>query len=111
MKGNNSVRSEKDILASVPTKLFIGGNWVDAEGGKTLTVSDSTTLATNAITLGGGEVITFSATNAPLMLYRATSLLACSASVANSCFCVNPACVLFFFAIFDSLFLTELHAR
>jgi succinate-semialdehyde dehydrogenase/glutarate-semialdehyde dehydrogenase len=43
VKGNNSVRSEKDILASVPTKLFIGGDWVDAEGGKTLTVSDPAT--------------------------------------------------------------------
>ena len=37
------MRSEKDILASVPTKLFIGGDWVDAEGGKTLTVSDPAT--------------------------------------------------------------------
>lgn len=35
---------------------------------KTLTVSDSATLATNAITLGGGEVITFSATNALSLL-------------------------------------------
>ena len=43
MKGNSSVRSEKDILASVPTQLFIGGEWVDAEGGKTLTVSDPAT--------------------------------------------------------------------
>lgn len=43
MKGNNRVRSEKDILASVPTKLFIGGDWVDAEGGKTLNVSDPAT--------------------------------------------------------------------
>lgn len=32
--------------------------------GKTLTVSDSTTLATNAITFAGGEVVTFTATNA-----------------------------------------------
>ena len=37
------MRSEKDILASVPTQLFIGGEWVDAEGGKTLTVSDPAT--------------------------------------------------------------------
>jgi succinate-semialdehyde dehydrogenase/glutarate-semialdehyde dehydrogenase len=43
VKGNSSVRSEKDILASVPTQLFIGGEWVDAEGGKTLTVSDPAT--------------------------------------------------------------------
>ncbi|MEY4477228.1 MAG: hypothetical protein RJA31_732, partial [Actinomycetota bacterium] len=34
------MRSEAELLASVPTKLFIGGEWVDAEGGKTLTVSD-----------------------------------------------------------------------
>jgi hypothetical protein len=36
--------------------------------GKTLTASDTTTLATNAITLGGGEVITFSASNALSLL-------------------------------------------
>ncbi|MCX6751318.1 MAG: hypothetical protein NT161_00925, partial [Candidatus Nomurabacteria bacterium] len=39
--------------------------------GKTLTVSDSTTLATNAITLAGGEVITFSPTNALSLLTTA----------------------------------------
>jgi len=32
--------------------------------GKTLTVSDSTTFATNSITFAGGEVVTFTATNA-----------------------------------------------
>ncbi len=36
--------------------------------GKTLTASDTTILATNAITLGGGEVITFSASNALSLL-------------------------------------------
>jgi succinate-semialdehyde dehydrogenase/glutarate-semialdehyde dehydrogenase len=39
------MRAEADLLASVPTKLFIGGDWVDAEGGKTLTVSDPATGA------------------------------------------------------------------
>ena len=39
------MRSEADLLASVPTKLYIGGEWVDAEGGKTLTVSDPATGA------------------------------------------------------------------
>jgi len=38
---------------------------------KTLTVSDSTTLATNSITLAGGEVITFSPTNALSLLTTA----------------------------------------
>lgn len=42
---------------------------------KTLTVSDSTTLATNSITLGGGEVITFSATNALSLLTTGTSVM------------------------------------
>jgi len=40
---------------------------------KTLTVSDSTTLGTNAITLAGGEVITFSATNALSLLTTGTT--------------------------------------
>ena len=40
---------------------------------KVLTVSDSTTLATNAITLGGGEVITFSASNALSLLTSGTT--------------------------------------
>jgi succinate-semialdehyde dehydrogenase/glutarate-semialdehyde dehydrogenase len=39
------MRAEAELLASVPTKLFIGGDWVDAEGGKTLTVSDPATGA------------------------------------------------------------------
>lgn len=39
------MRSEADLLSSVPTKLYIGGEWVDAEGGKTLTVSDPATGA------------------------------------------------------------------
>jgi succinate-semialdehyde dehydrogenase/glutarate-semialdehyde dehydrogenase len=38
-----SVRSEKDILATIPTQLYIGGEWVDAENGNTLTVSDPAT--------------------------------------------------------------------
>ncbi|MFA5772897.1 MAG: NYN domain-containing protein, partial [Thermoplasmata archaeon] len=40
---------------------------------KTLTVSDSTTLGTNAITLAGGEVITFSPTNALSLLTTAST--------------------------------------
>jgi succinate-semialdehyde dehydrogenase/glutarate-semialdehyde dehydrogenase len=39
------MRDEADLLKSVPTKLYIGGEWVDAEGGKTLTVSDPATGA------------------------------------------------------------------
>lgn len=37
------MRSEKEILASIPTQLYIGGEWVDAENGNTLTVSDPAT--------------------------------------------------------------------
>lgn len=39
------MRTEADLLQSVPTKLYIGGEWVDAEGGKTLTVTDPATGA------------------------------------------------------------------
>lgn len=39
------MRTEQEILASVPTQLLIGGDWVDAEGGKTLTVTDPATGA------------------------------------------------------------------
>ena len=35
--------SEKDLLAKVPTQLYINGTWVDAEGGKTLDVFDPAT--------------------------------------------------------------------
>lgn len=37
------MRSEKEILASIPTQLYIGGEWVDAENGNTLPVSDPAT--------------------------------------------------------------------
>ncbi|MFM6982066.1 MAG: NAD-dependent succinate-semialdehyde dehydrogenase [Microbacteriaceae bacterium] len=37
------MRSEAELLASVPKQLFIGGEWVDAEGGATLDVSDPAT--------------------------------------------------------------------
>ena len=40
--------SEKSLLASVPTGLFIGGTWRDAAGGATLEVEDPAT----------GEVLT-----------------------------------------------------
>src|SRR4051812_49885161 len=40
--------SEKALLASVPTGLFIGGTWRDAAGGATLDVEDPAT----------GEVLT-----------------------------------------------------
>lgn len=39
------MRPEADLLKSVPTQLLIGGDWVDAEGGKTLNVSDPATGA------------------------------------------------------------------
>ncbi|MDT0181036.1 NAD-dependent succinate-semialdehyde dehydrogenase [Microbacterium sp. ARD31] len=34
---------ESDFLAQIPNQLFIGGRWVDAEGGKTLDVFDPST--------------------------------------------------------------------
>ena len=35
--------SEKDLLAKVPTQLYIDGVWVDATGGKTIPVTDPAT--------------------------------------------------------------------
>lgn len=35
--------TEQDLLASIPNQLFIGGEWVDAENGKTLDVCDPAT--------------------------------------------------------------------
>lgn len=52
-----------------------GTNTLSITAGKTLTVSDTTTLATNAITLGGGEVITFSASNALSLLTSGTTVM------------------------------------
>ena len=40
--------TEQDLLASIPTGLFIGGEWRDAEGGKTFDVTDPSTGATIA---------------------------------------------------------------
>ncbi|MEJ3403600.1 NAD-dependent succinate-semialdehyde dehydrogenase [Rathayibacter sp. YIM 133350] len=37
--------TETELLAAVPTQLFIGGEWVDAEGGKTFDVRDPATGA------------------------------------------------------------------
>ena len=34
---------ESDLLSRIPNQLFIGGEWVDAEGGKTLDVVDPST--------------------------------------------------------------------
>lgn len=34
---------ESDLLAQIPNQLFVGGRWVDAEGGKTLDVLDPST--------------------------------------------------------------------
>lgn len=34
---------ESDLLSGIPNQLFIGGEWVDAEGGKTLDVFDPST--------------------------------------------------------------------
>jgi succinate-semialdehyde dehydrogenase/glutarate-semialdehyde dehydrogenase len=35
--------SEKNLLAKIPTQLYIDGAWVDATGGKTIPVSDPAT--------------------------------------------------------------------
>ena len=37
------VLSERELLASVPAKLFIGGEWVAASGAKTFDVTDPST--------------------------------------------------------------------
>ncbi|PIZ87115.1 hypothetical protein COX93_02005, partial [Candidatus Nomurabacteria bacterium CG_4_10_14_0_2_um_filter_30_12] len=70
--------SATKILSNLFNGLAItnnGTNTLNITAGKTLTISDSTTLATNSITLAGGEVITFSATNAlSLLTTGATSI-------------------------------------
>ncbi len=40
--------TEQELLASIPTGLYIGGEWRDAEGGKTFDVTDPSTGATIA---------------------------------------------------------------
>jgi succinate-semialdehyde dehydrogenase / glutarate-semialdehyde dehydrogenase len=40
-----SAERESELLAQVPTGLFIGGEWVDAEGGRTFDVHDPSTNA------------------------------------------------------------------
>ncbi|WP_281640467.1 NAD-dependent succinate-semialdehyde dehydrogenase [Aurantimicrobium minutum] len=40
-----STISESELLAQVPTQLYINGQWVDAEGGKTVAVHDPATGA------------------------------------------------------------------
>jgi succinate-semialdehyde dehydrogenase / glutarate-semialdehyde dehydrogenase len=40
-----SAETENELLAQVPTGLFIGGEWVDAEGGRTFDVHDPSTNA------------------------------------------------------------------
>lgn len=60
------------IIAGAITPTSVNGLTITANGtntlniaaGKTLTVSDTTTLATNSITFAGGEVLTLTATNA-----------------------------------------------
>ncbi|NCN28339.1 hypothetical protein GW915_12290, partial [bacterium] len=88
--GNNLFAGNVGIGTTDPTALFevngalkattINGNTITTGtgtltlgAGKTLTVSDSTTLNTNSITLGGGEVITFSASNALSLLTTGTT--------------------------------------
>ncbi|MDF2443456.1 MAG: succinate-semialdehyde dehydrogenase / glutarate-semialdehyde dehydrogenase, partial [Subtercola sp.] len=40
---SGSASAESDLLARVPSQLFIGGEWVDARGGATLDVHDPAT--------------------------------------------------------------------
>ncbi|QTX03681.1 NAD-dependent succinate-semialdehyde dehydrogenase [Agromyces archimandritae] len=47
--------TEQNVLANVPNRLFIGGEWVDAEGGATMEVADPAT----------GEVIATIASASP----------------------------------------------
>ena len=68
--GTTAVALNRGSAALVLTGITsIDGNaatvtGLSVTGGKTLTVTDSATIAINSITLAGGEVITFSATNA-----------------------------------------------
>jgi succinate-semialdehyde dehydrogenase/glutarate-semialdehyde dehydrogenase len=43
MENKMTALSESEFLATVPHQLYIGGKWVDAENGATLTVSDPAT--------------------------------------------------------------------
>lgn len=58
---------------TVTDSATIANAAITLANGKVLTLSDSTTLNTNAITLGGGEVITFSASNALSLLTSGTT--------------------------------------
>jgi hypothetical protein len=66
-----SITAGKTLTVSDSATIATGS--VALGNGKTLTLSDSTTLNTNAITLGGGEVITFSASNALSLLTTGTT--------------------------------------
>jgi hypothetical protein len=76
---NNTINAGTGAISGgAGTFSTINGNTITTGTGtltlgvsKTLTISDSTTLNTNAITLAGGEVITFSATNALSLLTTA----------------------------------------
>jgi len=66
---------------ALTNKTYNGNTFTSGTGiltigaSKTLTASDTTTLATNAITLGGGEVVTFSASNALSLLTTGTTVM------------------------------------
>ena len=66
--GNLTYNPSTGVLSATTFTGALNGNASTVTGlsvtaGKTLTVSDSTTLATNSITLAGGEVLTFTAGN------------------------------------------------
>ncbi|MBK5215190.1 MAG: tail fiber domain-containing protein [Candidatus Pacebacteria bacterium] len=73
---NNSINAGSGaITGGAGTFTTLNGNTITTgtgiltiSAGKTLTISDSTTFGTNAITLAGGEVITFSPANALSLL-------------------------------------------
>lgn len=65
---NTSVLSSTVVLGLTPTIQATGFALAGGTSSKTITVNDSTAFGTNTITLGGGEIITFSATNALSLL-------------------------------------------
>jgi hypothetical protein len=110
---NNSINAGTGAISSgALTATTVNGLTITANGtntlniaaGKTLTVSDSATLAANAITLAGGEVVTFSPTNALSLLTTAgtsvtlptSGTLVSSVTTDNGVSAVNTAGALAF---------------
>lgn len=72
---NAKMASSATVFNKVTITAPATASTLTVANGKTLTASDTTTLATNAITLAGGEVITFSASNAFSLLTTGSTVM------------------------------------